>query len=230
VNGHALGERAAWVLAATLVAFGSTTGSIADRPAGEIAAASSTVHHAAVAAAVATPTKAQPAPGAGLAADAMGWPARSPAASKVTAPPPKPALPAWVRKYHGANHVWMPTLGVTNRVYAFPCSRSRDPDNLVYRWGCAGTNNVYLLGHAYGVFRALNHAYYNGRLKVGMPVVYADGHGRLHLYRVTTWRIVRAVDAHWAIAAQRVPSMSLQTCIGSSGTLRLVVRLVEANA
>jgi hypothetical protein len=229
VNGHALGERTSWVLAAALVAFGSSTGSVAEPPAGTPAAAPSSVSGASVPPA-AVRTDVQRSPGAALASEAMGWPAGSVVAAAATIPPPKPPLPAWVRQDHGTNHVWMPTLGVTNRVYTFPCSRSRDPDNLVYRWGCAGTNNVYLLGHAYGVFRALNHAYYNGKLKVGMPVVYADAHGKLHLYRVTTWRIVNALNAAWAIGAQPVPSMTLQTCVGARGNLRLVVRLVEVNA
>jgi sortase (surface protein transpeptidase) len=124
----------------------------------------------------------------------------------------------------------MPTIGISKPVYLFPCSRGTDPDNLVYRWGCAGTNNVYLLGHAYGVFKPLHDAYYNGRLKVGMPVVYADGGGHSHLYRVTTWRVLNPVDAAWAIASQSRPSMSLQTCIGTGDSERLVVRLVEVKA
>ena len=33
----------------------------------------------------------------------------------------------------------------------------------VYRWGCAGTNNVYLMGHAWGV-SPLHDAYVCGRL------------------------------------------------------------------
>jgi len=80
----------------------------------------------------------------------------------------------WWSVYHGTSHVWMPTLGISQHVYLFACSRSTDPANLVYRWGCAGTNNVYLLGHAYGVFLALHDAYANGKLRKGMPVVYAD--------------------------------------------------------
>jgi sortase (surface protein transpeptidase) len=63
-----------------------------------------------------------------------------------------------------------------------------------------------------------------------MPVVYAESHGRLHLYRVTTWRIVHPTEVGWAIAAQPVPSMTLRTCVGGRGNLRLVVRLVEVNA
>jgi Sortase domain len=131
--------------------------------------------------------------------------------------------------YSGTNHVWLPSLGISRHVYVFPCSRSTDPANLVYRWGCAGKNNVYLLGHAWGVFKPLHDAYYNGKLKVGMKVIYADASGRVRTYKVTEWRVVKPEDAAWAIADQPVPSMTLQTCIGSNGQYRLNVRLVAVN-
>ena len=244
MNGHALGERTGWVLAATLLAFGTVTGVSADhpgsRPAGPPAAATSVA-----ATDTGTPIS-SPFNLAGtvpawltfgthpsLADPVVGWPSSPsirPAPPKPAAPKPAPAPRLWWSIYHGTNHVWMPTLGINRPVYFFPCSRSQSPDNYVYRWGCAGTNNVYLLGHAYGVFKALYNAYYNGRLRIGMPVVYADGYGRVHLYRVTTWRVVSPADPTWAMASQRVPSMTLQTCVGSTGTLRLVVRLVEVMA
>lgn len=135
----------------------------------------------------------------------------------------------WWKRYSGTNHVWMPTLGLSKAVYAFPCSRSTDPDNLVYRYGCAGANNVYLLGHAGGVFKPLHDAYDNGKLKKGMPVVYANGSGAERLYRVTSWRVVSPSDAAWALASQPVPSMTLQTCIGKNDSLRLIVRLVQVD-
>ena len=169
------------------------------------------------------------------ASDTAGSHAKPAAASVATAPSTSTSAPApktsgvWWSIYHGTSHVWMPTLGIDRHVYLFPCSRSTDPANLVYRWGCAGTNNVYLLGHAYGVFKALNEAYSNGKLKKGMPVVYADASGHVRLYRVTTWRIVSPADAGWAIASQPVPSMTLQTCIGPDGTQRLNVRLVAVS-
>jgi hypothetical protein len=254
MNGHALGERTGWVLAATLLAFGTVTGVAADhpgaRPASPPAAATS------VAARDAGSPTASPFNLAGtvpawltfgshpsLADPVAGWPSSpsirpaaplavvKPAPPKPAPPKPAPAPPAiWWSVYHGTNHVWMPTLGINRPVYFFPCSRGESPDNFVYRWGCAGTNNVYLLGHAYGVFKPLYNAYYNGRLRVGLPVIYADGHGRTHLYRVTTWRVVSPANPTWAMASQRVPSMTLQTCVGSDGTLRLVVRLVEVRA
>ena len=110
----------------------------------------------------------------------------------------------------------------------FPCDRSRPPDNYVYRWGCAGANNVYLLGHAYSVFEPLHDAYVSGRLHRGMEAVYADAGGRIHRYTVRWWKLVRpTTSASWAWAAQRVPSMTLQTCVGRNSQYRLMVRLVE---
>jgi hypothetical protein len=130
--------------------------------------------------------------------------------------------------YRGRYHVWIPSLGINRSVTAFPCARTRPPDNHVYRWGCAGRNNVYLLGHAYSVFKPLHDAYTGGRLRKGMKVVYADGAGRVHTYSVIWWRVVAPTTAaSWAWAAQSRPSMTLQTCVGSRSQYRLMVRLVR---
>ena len=148
-----------------------------------------------------------------------------PPAPKVAAagqPAPKPAAP----KYTGANHVWIPSLGISRHVYPFACTRKREPGNVMYRWGCAGKNNVYLLGHASGVFRPLHRAFTTGRLRVGMLAIYADGAGHIRRYRVTEWQVVDPVEVQWAIASQPVPSMTLQTCVGPGGVDRLNVRLV----
>ena len=76
----------------------------------------------------------------------------------------------------------------------------------MYRWGCAGANNVYLMGHAYGVMKPLHDAYVSGRLKVGMKAFYAGSNGRVHEYRVKWWKVTRpTTDAAWAWAAQDVP-------------------------
>src|SRR4029077_3561422 len=126
------------------------------------------------------------------------------------------------------NHVWIPALGVNRPVYSFACSRSRDPDNLVYTWGCAGANNVYLMGHAYGVFKPLYNAYYSGALRKGLKVIYANSHGVVHTYSVVWWKTVRpTTDASWAWASLSSPSMTLQTCVGANSQYRLMVRLVE---
>ena len=67
--------------------------------------------------------------------------------------------------YKGRNHVWIPALGVNRSVSCFSCSSSAYPGNRVYRWGCAGGNNVYLFGHAHSVFKPLHDAYVRGRLR-----------------------------------------------------------------
>jgi hypothetical protein len=148
---------------------------------------------------------------------------RAPAGTRTLA-----SRPATTTVYRGTNHVWIPSLGVSRSVAWFPCSRTTDPANYVYRWGCAGANNVYLLGHAWGVFKPLHDAYYNGRLRKGMKVVYADSSSRVHTYSVIWWKVVAPTTAaSWAWAAQSRPSMTLQTCIGSGGNYRLMVRLVQ---
>ncbi len=130
--------------------------------------------------------------------------------------------------FKGRNHVWIPSLGINRSVAAFPCSRSRPPDNLVYRWGCAGSNNVYLMAHSYGMFKPLHDAYVSGRLAKGMKVYYAGGDGRVRTFSVSWWKTARpTTSASWAWAPQSRSSMTLQTCVGSNSAYRLFVRLVE---
>lgn len=131
-------------------------------------------------------------------------------------------------RYTGRNHMWMPALGINRTVYTFSCTRSVPPDNLVYRWGCSGANNVYLLGHAWGVFKPLHDAYVAGRLRIGMEVIYADASGRIRHYRITTWRVVLPTDTSWIGAFSR-PTMILQTCVGANSTYRLNVKLVAVS-
>jgi hypothetical protein len=144
------------------------------------------------------------------------------AASKDSAP--RDARPT----YAGTNHVWIPSLGISRSVHWFPCDRQRPPDNYMYRWGCAGANNVYLMGHAYSVMKPLHDAYASGKLRKGMKAWYADASGKVHAYAVRWWKVTLPTpDAEWAWAAQDVPSMTLQTCVGKNGEYRLMVRLVE---
>lgn len=129
--------------------------------------------------------------------------------------------------YGGRNHVWIPALGINRSVSAFSCSRTRPPDNFVYRWGCAGRNNVYLMGHAHSVFKPLHDAYVSGRLRKGLEVHYADGSGVVRRYVVIWWKTTHpTTSASWAWAAQERPSMTIQTCVGSNSEYRLMVRLV----
>jgi hypothetical protein len=148
-----------------------------------------------------------------------------PRVEKPKAPKPLPSKPV----YAGRNHFWIPSLGISKRVHLFECPRQRPPDNYMYRWGCAGENNVYIMGHAYSVMQPLHDAFVRGRLRVGMVAIYANGNGTVTRYRVTEWRVVDPVDSGWAIASQPVPSMTLQTCVGKGGKLRLNVRLVAVD-
>jgi sortase (surface protein transpeptidase) len=129
--------------------------------------------------------------------------------------------------YHGRNHVWIPSLGVSRSVAWFSCSDT-GVANYVYRWGCAGRNNVYLFGHASSVFRPLHDAYTHHRLSRGMKVLYADAGGHVRTYRVTFWKVVLPTNGAWAYAAQSRPSMTLQTCVGTNSAYRLIVRLVAS--
>lgn len=128
--------------------------------------------------------------------------------------------------YRGRNHFWIPSLGMSYGVRPYGCDQTFYPGNYIYRWGCAGRNNVYLLGHAYSVMKPLHDLYVSGNLRKGMIAVYANASGQVTKYRVTEWRVVRPTEIAWQIAAQPVPSMTLQTCVGKDSQYRLNVRLV----
>jgi sortase (surface protein transpeptidase) len=126
------------------------------------------------------------------------------------------------------NRFQFPDVRIDRITRSYACARAEPPANFVYRWGCAGRNNIYLLGHAYSVFKPLHDAYAAGRLRVGMLARYTDSNGRTRDYRVTSWRVVKPTEAAWAIASQPVPSLTLQTCFGPDSEYRLLVRLVAA--
>lgn len=162
-------------------------------------------------------------------ADPHGRVARPERALPVVAETDTLAAAPVAQSVSGRNHFWVPALGISRAVYSYPCSRKTAPANLIYRWGCAGANNVYILGHAYGVMKPLHDAYTSGRLRVGMLAFYADGNGNIRSYEVTSWRLVRPTDGAWAEASQPVPSMTLQTCVGARSQWRLIVRLVAVD-
>jgi hypothetical protein len=127
--------------------------------------------------------------------------------------------------FKGRNHVWIPALGISKSITFYSCSSSYYPGNRVYRWGCAGSNNIYLFGHAFSVFRALHDAYVRGRLYKGMKVYYANGAGKVSTFAVSWWKLTTPSNGAWAYAAQSTPSLTLQTCVGSNSQYRLIVRL-----
>ena len=87
-------------------------------------------------------------------------------------------------------------------VTGFACSSQAYPGNRVYRWGCAGGNNVYLFGHAHSVFKPLHDAYVSGRLRKGMAVYYAGNDGVVHRYVVRWWKVTTPTNGAWAYAGQ----------------------------
>lgn len=129
--------------------------------------------------------------------------------------------------YAGRNHVWIPALGINRSVTFFSCTSSAYPGDVVYRWGCAGSNNVYLFGHAYSVFKPLHDAYVRGALTKGMQVIYADGAGTITTYAVSWWKVTTPDKGEFAYAAQSTPSLTLQTCVGAQSQYRLIVRLTK---
>lgn len=154
-----------------------------------------------------------------------------PTPQKVKPEQVKPA-PIVSRKptYQGRNYLWFPSLGIHHAVSWYACSASYALSYAaVYRWGCAGANNVYLMAHAGGIFGPLYTAYYAGRLKAGMLVVYADGDARIHYFRLQWWKTIPPAGdvSSWAYDAQPVSSLTLQTCVGPDSSLRLVARFVE---
>ena len=130
--------------------------------------------------------------------------------------------------YSGRNHMWFPALGINRSVTGFACTSTAYPGDRVYRWGCAGANNVYLFGHAHSVFKPLHDAYVRGRLQKGMKVMYADANGRVSTYTIAWWKVTTPTNGAFAYAAQSRPSMTLQTCVGARSEYRLIVRLVRS--
>ena len=129
--------------------------------------------------------------------------------------------------YRGKNRMWFPAIGINRSVSFFSCSNKSYPGNVVYRWGCAGRNNVYLFGHAHSVFKPLHNAYVNGRLKKGMKVMYADAKGKVRTSKLIWWKVTTPTNGSWAYASQSRPSLTLQTCVGANSRYRLIVRFVQ---
>jgi hypothetical protein len=172
------------------------------------------------------PAAAPVAAGRSLAVAPRAASTRTASKTTSTAKAPSNTRSAAAPSYHGVNHVWIPSLGINKGVQSFPCSRTRPPDAGVYRWGCAGANNVYLMAHAWSTFKPLHDAYVRGTLRKGMRVWYADGGGHVHQYRVIWWKITAPTTAaSWAWAALPSPGMTLQTCVGANSEYRLMVRL-----
>lgn len=157
----------------------------------------------------------------------LGRPAQPKSVSRTQTRPAKARPSPPTTAFRGRNHVWIPAIGVDRSISFFACTSSAYPGDRVYRWGCAGPNNVYLFGHASSVFKPLHDAYVRGRLAKGMKVYRADAAGQVSTYAVAWWRVTTPDKGAFAYAAQRRPSMTLQTCVGARSQYRLIVRLVK---
>ncbi len=155
--------------------------------------------------------------------------AKAVAVPKATTDSTGSGADAAATSYRGRNHVWIPSLGISRSISFFACTSKAYPGDRVYRWGCAGSNNVYLFGHAHSVFRPLHDAYVSGRLRKGMVLHYAGNDGVVHTYKVRWWRVTTPDKGAWAYAGQSAPSLTLQTCVGAKSQFRLVVRLVRTD-
>jgi nucleoid-associated protein YgaU len=152
--------------------------------------------------------------------------AKAEAAAKAKAAAKAEAATVRTPRYAGTNHFWIPSLGMSYGVHWYGCKATYYPRNIMYRWGCAGRNNVYIFGHAHSVMKPLHDLYVRGGLRKGLVAVFADANGKVTKYRVTEWRVVRPTEIAWQIASQPRPSMTLQTCVGKDSQYRLNVRLV----
>ena len=120
--------------------------------------------------------------------------------------------------------------GLDRNVYDWGCRGGTVP-NLVLRWGCAGSNNTYLIGHAWGVFNPVADAWRDGRLSAG-KLAFLTRNGVKLTYKVAWVRLVPASYVwkglsgdKWAWNATTRQAITLQTCWGASSQYRLIVRL-----
>ena len=147
-------------------------------------------------------------------------PSASPPSPARTAEPPKAVA------FGGRNRFAIPTIGVNSPIGTTSWGELI-PDG-IWRWPCAGANNVYLLGHAWGVFAPVHDGYHSGLLRPGLIALYADGAGVVHRYRLLWVQDLPVAEwgkgATWAATAG--PAITLQTCDGAASDYRIMVRFV----
>jgi hypothetical protein len=155
-----------------------------------------------------------------------------PDSARAVAPAARPAAhnpaarPATVIRSNGLS---IPALGINSPIRGMSQCGGVIP-NGIFRWSCAGRNNLYLLGHAWGVFAPIHNGYHRGLLKPGLIARYTDGAGVVHVYRlvwvedltIATW----GKGAVWAATSR--PVITLQTCDGATSNYRIIVRFVPA--
>lgn len=148
---------------------------------------------------------------------------------KATATTTKAVVKKVTVSYNGVYHLWIPALGLSRSISDWGCNGGLIPNKVEY-WGCVGRNNLYLLGHAWGVFAKIHDGYHSGALHVGLAAWYADKSGKVHRYVISQIRHVANKDyatwSQWAMAATSGPVITLQTCDGATSAYRILVRLI----
>lgn len=147
------------------------------------------------------------------------------------------ARPVSTVAYSGTYHFWYPAIGINRPWQWYGCEHAGDPAGLgtwyVYRWGCAGAGNKFLMGHASGAFYPLRRAYHDGTLQVGQLAYFANWRGYVSTWKVEWIRRVstiylNATASSWATEASSTPIMTLMTCDGAFNEYRIIVRLDRA--
>lgn len=129
-------------------------------------------------------------------------------------------------------HVSIPDLDISRPIHDWGCRGGTIP-NLVWSWDCSGHNNLYLLGHAWGVFKPLHDAFARGDLTPGLRLSLRSPNGSVSTFRLAWVRRVRWQDLGtdmwgpgrtWAWNATKHPVVTLQTCFGRHSQWRIIVR------
>jgi hypothetical protein len=128
----------------------------------------------------------------------------------------------------------IPGIGLAVNVYDWGCGNSIVP-NLALRWGCKASNNRFIAGHGYGVFHPYLVAYSRRRLVPGLIATFTDPSGRTTRYRLAWSRLVPKTflwkgqtGDQWAWGDTPGPTLTLQSCWGSTNAYRIITRFVRA--
>jgi hypothetical protein len=138
-----------------------------------------------------------------------------------------------------SNHFWMPSLGINASVGALDCGGAMGGSlpnaKDIFSSACSGgSDNLFFMGHAYGVFKPIYEAYHHQdklTLKVGDIAYYTDGVGELYAYKEISVSNPTLKDfgkgSSWA--ATPTPVITLDTCDNEKGgknNYRIIIRFV----
>jgi hypothetical protein len=156
-------------------------------------------------------------------------PTIAPTVAPTLAPTPKPTVKPTARPAAKTPRLSIPALGINAAIQTPKVCGAAIP-NGIWVFTCGGRNNLYLQGHAWGVFAPLHNAYHKGSLKAGMIAVYTDRAAKAHRYKLQWVKDLPfytfAEGDSWATTAG--PVITLQTCDGATSDYRIIARFVPA--